>query len=156
VNKIIIRRAVPQDADQIAELYFNTVTNINKKDYTPKQIEIWAATSLNVDNWKRKVDEQFFFIAEIENEIAGFASVTNDGYIDFMYVHKDHQRKGVASALINKLEEIIQNLNIQEAWAHVSITARPFFRKKGFKVTELYTKSVMGVEFDDAIMRKKY
>ena len=44
------------------------------------------------------------------------------------YVHKDHQRKGVATAICDALE---QNAKAEKFTTHASITAKPFFEKRG-------------------------
>ncbi|XLP62824.1 GNAT family N-acetyltransferase [Gallibacterium anatis] len=45
------------------------------------------------------------------------------GYLDRLFVHKDHQRKGIASAICYKLEQSIKNMKITTA---ASITAKAF------------------------------
>ena len=45
-------------------------------------------------------------IAEIENELTGFSSIEKNGYLDYMYVHKDHQGKGIAKNLLEEIEII--------------------------------------------------
>jgi GNAT superfamily N-acetyltransferase len=101
------------------------------------------------------IDEQYFVVAEEESRIIAFASITHDGYIDFMFTHKDHQRRGVASELYEVIERNALSLGLAEVWAEVSITARQFFSSKGFAITERFTKEAGGVIFDDCIMRKK-
>ena len=54
-DKITIRRAVHEDIDAICSLYYDTVRNVNVKDYTREQIEVWSAGGLNKDNRRRNV-----------------------------------------------------------------------------------------------------
>jgi putative acetyltransferase len=149
-----IRRANTDDTAQICRLFYDTVTNVNNKDYTPGQIEIWAAKYKDTERWKAKINEQNFFVAELDGKITGFGSITDKGYLDYMYVHKDHQGQGIATELLKVIEQTADELQLKEIWAEVSITARPFFKSKGFGITKLFTTNVNGIEFEDSIMKK--
>lgn len=153
-KKLIIRRAVPGDAKKTGHLYCNTIKSINNKDYNKRQIEIWISGYDNYDKWIKKIGEQYFYVAEQNKEIAGFASVTSEGYIDFMFTHKDYQGQGIATKLLEVIEKKAAELKLNKLWAVVSITARPFFKSKGFKITRRYTKKVEDVIFHDAEMTK--
>ena len=101
-----IRRAELKDTDQISQLFYDTVTNINIKDYDTAQISVWASGYNDIKKWPSKIQEQNFFVAEQDNKITGFGSITSEGYLDYMYVHKDHQGKGIASELLKYLAQI--------------------------------------------------
>ena len=68
-----------------------------------------------------------FSVVAVENEnILGFGDIDKTGYLDRLYVHKDYQRKGIATAICNQLEQAVRgSIN-----THPSITARPFFEKE--------------------------
>ncbi len=151
---LIIREAVAADADAIRELFRETIISVNIRDYDERQIEIWAKGSEDKNAWLRKIGEQNFIVAEIDEKLVGFSSITDEGYIDFMFTHKDHQHQGIASNMIARLTEIAHEKKLEKVWAEVSITARPFFAGKGFRITERFVKEVNGVSFDDCIMTK--
>lgn len=153
-EKIIVRKAVSADAGKIGYLYRNTIKSVNKKDYNRRQIEIWVSGFNNFDKWKVKITEQNFYVAELNDEITGFASVTDEGYIDFMFTHKDYQGQGIATKLLNVIEKKAAELKLKKLWAVVSITARPFFKSKGFEISRTYTKKIEDVVFHDAEMTK--
>lgn len=149
-----IRNATVMDADVIRYLFYDTVTYINSKDYTPRQIEVWRSGYNNIYSWKKKIAEQYFLIAEIDKKLAGFASLTSDGYLDFLYVHKDIQGKGIAKNLLNALEIKAQELNLQEITTDSSITAKRFFEAKGFRIIGISAKEIGGVNFLNMKMKK--
>ena len=149
-----IRKATIDDTDQIRKLYFDTINNINIRDYDSEQIKLWSSGHLKIDKWKKNISEQYFIVSESDGIITGFASITEKGYLDFMYVHKDHQGKGIATKMLADLEKYADNLELKEIWAQVSITARPFFRSKGFEITKEFITRIEDVEFADAIMTK--
>ena len=149
-----IRRAVQDDIDQIRQLFYDTINNINVRDYNNEQIRLWSSGHLKIDRWNKSISEQYFIVCEIDKIVTGFASITDKGYLDFMYVHKDHQGKGIATAMLAELESFADSKGIKEIWAQVSITARPFFRSKGFEITKEFITKIEDVEFADAVMTK--
>lgn len=162
MSEIKIRRAVPEDIDDIKKLYYETVTTINAKDYDENQIRAWIKPFLETDTTTKdkrkfadKIVEQYFIVAIIDNVISGFASLEDNGYLDFMYVHKDYQRHGTAKALLTELENYAHKKGIAELNSTVSITARGFFEKHGFLKIREDVVEVRGAIFHDNIMVKK-
>ena len=129
-----IRRATASDIDLVQELFRLTVSTLCQKDYTDVQIAAWlAAAQGNLPQWIRKLDQQYFLLAMDGPQLLGFGSV-DGGYIDFMYAHPDYAGRGVASGILRELESEASRNGHQVLHSDVSITARPFFEKKGFKV----------------------
>ena len=80
--------------------------NVCSNDYTHEQQRIWAATAENEERWTNALNDQYFVVAEREQHITGFASLANDDYFDFLYVHKDCQRQGLPMHCTNILSEL--------------------------------------------------
>ncbi|HMQ68976.1 MAG TPA: GNAT family N-acetyltransferase [Ignavibacteria bacterium] len=152
---IKIRRAKESDSQEIGNMYFDTVNAINSKDYPEEKIKVWAASGKKIEMWKKKISEQYFLVAETDKVITGISSIDPEGYLDFMYVHKDYQRMGIARALLNEIEKKAAEQNNKEIWAYVSITADPFFKKNGYEFSGEKIIVVQGVEFVDRILKKK-
>lgn len=51
-----------------------------------------------------------------------------------MFVHKDFQRKGIATMLLSEIERHAATMGIIRITSEVSLTARPFFEKRGYIV----------------------
>ena len=155
-NKIFIRRADGNDLSAIRELFRRTIQVINSNDYTKEQVEVWSAGADNTKRWGESIENQYFIVAEIDGVVTGFSSITTEGYLDFMYVHKNYQRVGVASALLDEIErKAIEQMNA-EIFSHVSKTAKGFFEKMGFVCREVVKdKALNGVIFENSVMVKK-
>ena len=125
-----IREYEPADCSEIAALFYQTVHEVNKQDYTSEQINAWAAGKVDLAAWNQSFLEHYTLVAVENGRIAGFGDIDETGYLDRLYVHKEHQREGIAAALCSRLEAHVQG-NIL---THASITARPFFQKRGYKV----------------------
>ena len=68
-----------------------------------------------------------------ENGTVVFGDIDKTGYLDMLFVHKDFQGQGIASAICDRLEETITTDKIT---THASITAKPFFEKRGYKTVK--------------------
>lgn len=71
--------------------------------------------------------------------------------IDRLFVHKDYQGKGVATAICDRLEKSVQKKVI----IHDSITERAFFEKRGYKVIKEQQVERKGIVIVNFAMEKK-
>lgn len=154
MTNFIIRVATQEDLEQIRQLYHDTVVAINSKDYNEEQIRVWSDVSGGSHFFSKKILEQNFYVAEFKSKIIGFGSVTDEGYLDYMYVHKDFQRKGVAKKLLQEIEKTADELKVEKIYSHVSITARGFFEKHGYIKESDRTENYKGTEFTNSVMVK--
>lgn len=149
---MIIRNYQSADCPEIAGLFYDTVHTVNAKDYTQEQLNVWATGTIDFRQWDLSFLEHSTFVA-IENElIVGFGDIDETGYLDRLYVHKDFQGKGIASALCDRLEQTAAGKQIV---THASITARPFFEKRGYKVVKEQLVERGGVLLKNYVMRKE-
>ncbi len=68
-----------------------------------------------------------------------------------MYVHKDYQRQGVATAICNELEQVFE---VDKIITHASITAKAFFKKRGYKAVKKQQVKRQGVFLTNFVMEK--
>lgn len=134
MEDITLRQAIESDVENITQLFFDTIQNINIRDYSQEEVDDWSSWKVDIDKWKEKMQEQYFVVAEMNNKIVGFSSLAKDGYLDFMFVHKDNQGQGVARALLSEIERKAMEQNNNMIYSDVSITAKGFFESKGFIV----------------------
>ena len=128
---MILRKYKPTDCKVITELFYNTVHTINLKDYSKEQVNVWATGNVDLEKWNDSFSKHYTVIAEIDDTIVGFGDIDKNGYLDMLYVHKDYQKQGVATAICNELEKAV---NTPKIITHASITAKAFFEKRGYKV----------------------
>lgn len=172
-NVMTIRKYHKKDCDEVFELFYNTVHNINIKNYTNEQIEAWANLSINQEDWcksleinyslvytddieKTKEAEQIETNEEKNEEISiiGFGDITRAGYLNRLYIHKDHIGKGIGNLLAKELEEYATSLGLKEIVTHASITARPFFEKRGYQLIKEQEVERDGQYLTNYIMKK--
>lgn len=69
-------------------------------------------------------------------------------------MHHQFQGKGIGSVLMNAIEVQAKIKNIQLLYAEVSISAKIFFEKKGFKETKEQTVFIGNISFTNFKMYK--
>ena len=99
-----LREYRPSDCEQLAELFYQTVHSVNAKDYTKEQLDVLATGKVDLDEWNSSFLKHKTLVAVEDDKIVGFVDMDNTGYLDRLYVHKDYQRKGVASAICDALK----------------------------------------------------
>lgn len=146
-----IRRYKSEDLEQIAKLFYDTVHTVNAKDYTVEQLNAWATGVVDKTEWNRLFIEHLTYVAVEGSQIIGFGDIDSSGYLDKLYVHKNYQGIGVATAICDKLETEIK---VSEITVHASITAKPFFEKRGYKVIKEQEVERHNILLKNYVMKK--
>lgn len=149
------RKAVFSDLEEMQKLYVETIHSVCKTDYSEEQRKVWSSGVNNTERWLEVIEKQFVLLAIIEKQIAGFGTLKDGNYIDFFYIHKDFQRQGIAAKILNELEVEARKNNSEIITSDISITAKPFFQKKGFIVKTEQKNIRLGIELINYKMEKK-
>lgn len=153
---IHIREYKESDILPVLSLYYDTVHEINIRHYSLEQVNAWVPKKFDrIARWKKRLRANATIVATCEDEIVGFGNLEHGlTTIGMLYVHKRYQGKGVAKRLLNELENMLRARNIREAMSEVSITARPFFERQGYRWIRDNHKLLNGVPFMNYIMQK--
>ncbi len=101
--KMLIRKYEKSDCRYLVELFYHTVHSINAKDYTEEQLNAWAPENLDLVEWSTTLLEHYTIVAVKDDIIVGFGDIDKRGYLARLFVHKDYQNKGIATAICNEL-----------------------------------------------------
>ena len=147
-TEISIRDYQPEDAQALANIFYNTIHRINIQHYTEEQVDVWAPKSSleNTERWAKKFQKTQPIIATVGDEIVGFAEFEPNGHIDCFYCHHEWIGKGVGSTIIKEILLRAKNNHISLIFSEVSISAKPFFEKWGFKTITQQTIVINGIE----------
>lgn len=145
---MIIREYQSKDCKELTEFFYNTVHIVNAKDYTKEQLDVWAPKQMDLKKWNQSLQEHFSIVAVDDDIIVGFGDIDETGYLDHLFVHSDYQGKGIATAICNQLESAIQGCII----THASITAKPFFEKRGYRVIKEQQVERQGIFLTNFVM----
>ena len=125
-----IRQMKGEDGAETLRLFQDTVRAVCAGDYSPAQLRAWIGER-SLRDWTGSffTEGRRALVAEEDGKIVGFADMTEDGYFDRLYVHKNFRRRGAATALADELE---RGCAAPAFTVYASITARAFFEKRGY------------------------
>ena len=148
---MIYRAYTSEDLAAVVRLFQDTVHTVCARDYTSKQLDAWAPKELDMKKWQATLLAHHTIVAEEGGVIAGFGDMDSSGYLDRLYVSKDHQRLGIATAICDALEQQITAPSYQ---THASITAKPFFTHRGYCLIREQQVERQGIYLTNYVMEK--
>lgn len=146
---MILRNYKESDCTEILLLFYETVHSVNRKDYAPNQLDAWADGNADFIKWNQSLQDHKTVVAEEKGKIVGFGDIDHTGYLDRLYVHKDYQHQGIATSICDVLE-----IGCNKVLTHASITAKPFFLNRGYKVIREQEVIRHGVVLRNTVMEK--
>lgn len=146
-----LRNYQSADLPEMARMFYETVHSVCAREYTSEQLDAWATGVIDTAAWDASLRAHHSIVAVEGEIIVGFGDMDETGYLDRLYVHKDFLRQGIATAICNALE---QAAPVRRFTTHASMTARPFFEQRGYRVLKIQTVERFGVPLTNFIMHK--
>ncbi len=132
-----------------------SVHGIARRDYTAAQVGAWAPETIDRVAWAQRFDRHRVWVAEdTAGTLGGFIQLADDGCVDMLYVHPAFAGQGVATALLAQAEAAARRLGNKCLLTAASITARPFFERRGFRMIAPQTVQLRGLLFRNFRMAK--
>ena len=127
----VIRRATAADAEVVRKIVLLALRETNARDYPSSVIERLVLTlpdrvASNLETWCA-------FVAIVSGRVVGTGSL-NGQTVSSVYVHPDYQGRGIATKLMDAVEDTAKAQSQATLSVQSSITARPFYAKRGFKI----------------------
>ena len=131
---MICRSVCAEDLPAIMQLFRDTVFRIAIRDYTPAQCEAWTSGAQDPLIWGQRFLTSWSIVLVENDTLLGFANLLQQPMLDCFYVSADHQSQGIGSRLLTVIEDHARQRGDTLLESNISITARPFFEKRGWQV----------------------
>lgn len=131
---VIVREYRESDARQLAELYFDSVRHGTRQHYSREQREAWAPSVPDPETMRPRLEAMTVFVAEDDNDVVGFMTLDETGYIDLAFVRSDRIGSGIGSRLYESIEHASRDMELERLFTHASELAKPLFEKYGWVV----------------------
>lgn len=151
--QIIIRPYEGSDLDAVMEVFLHSIRKVASRDYDAGQIDAWAHADRAV--WSRRRLDRPTWVAVIDKTVVGFSDLESGGHIDMLFVRPEFQRMGVAGALLDQVERAAWFQRLTALDTDASITARPFFESRGFRVVQPQVVELRGALLNNFRMQKQ-
>ena len=151
-----IRPYRPGDEHALAEVFFTTVREAGRDDYSEEQVRAWATERPDPSTFAvRAEDGRLLLVAVDTNDrVVAYADLENDGHIAHLYCRPSWIGRGVGSALYEAIEGEARARGMQLLFVEASEAARRLFERKGFRVVRRNDLERHGVELHNFDMEK--
>lgn len=118
----------------MAAIYRRAVEVTGARDYAPAQVAVWRDHGPDLAGmWRRLGDGRRTWVAVNEDDaVVGFVDLEANGHIDLLYVDPATGGRGVAAALLDRLEAEAAAAGLKRLYVEASETARPVLLKRSF------------------------
>jgi len=140
----------------VRSLHVAAIEAFGPEAYDDEQVAAWA-TSEDDDSLERLDDPQVYWVvAERAGDLAGFGRLdVDEAEVTAVYVHPDHARAGVGSALLANLEGYARGVGLTTVRLWSSRNAVGFYERAGYeRVREASHETTGGVALDCVVMEK--
>jgi len=104
--------------------------------------------------WNDRFSRDHAVVAEKAGVIVGIGTAKPPAYFDMLYVHKGYQRIGVAALIADEIERLLRDNGTTVITVDASITAKPFFKKRGYAVLREQSVETRGQFLTNFKMKK--
>ena len=134
---MIIRRLREQDAQAVSELIITTIRISNTRDYPAEMMEELVKTQ-TAEHVLQRASWTHFYVAEENGTVIGCGAIgpywgkEDESSLFSIFVHPEHQGKGIGKAIVRALERDEFALRAKRIEIPASITGLPFYLKLGY------------------------
>jgi putative acetyltransferase len=153
-STLTVRPYAATDCDATIEIFLRAIREVASRDYDQDQIDAWAQVDQR-EEWARRRSSRSTWIAECQGVPAGFSDLERDGHLDMLFVHPRHQGIGAACLLLATVEREATARGLCRIFTEASLTARPFFEKRGFVVLARESAEKRGQALTNFRMEKR-
>lgn len=150
-----IRAYRPEDAPALLAVFRDSVRRSAHHDYSAEQLAAWAPDQMDDSAWAARRASRPTWVAEVEGKPVGFTDLEADGHLDMLYVAADYQGRGLASALLDAVLSAAKEQGLERVFTEASLTAKPFFERRGFRVLQEQTVQRLGQTLVNFRMERK-
>lgn len=149
-----IRRMRPGEGKRLAGLLYSSVHRLCAGVYTPEELEAWAPEKMDKNRLSRGLMLNYTWVADEDGLPIGFICIERDGYINRLFTHPDHVRRGVATALLNTAIDWAKKRGLRRVFLSASKVGYGFYVKNGFRVCGMERTERRGVVFENKVMER--
>jgi putative acetyltransferase len=135
---ISLRAYQPGDAEPLCAIFFDAVHRVGRRYYSQEQVQAWAPCMPDPAHFEARATDGRIVLVAVDDagRPAAYGELELNGHIDHLYCRPDMARKGIASALYDRLEAEARSRGFERLFVEASEAARPLFLRKGFQELE--------------------
>lgn len=129
------RRYAPgRDAPALAALFRASVTTLAASRYDAAQRAAWAAAADDLADFDARLARGLTLVAQCGEAPVAFGQLFPHDHVEMLYVAPAWSRRGLATALVARLEALARESRAAVLTVDASALARPVFERAGFSL----------------------
>jgi putative acetyltransferase len=128
-----------QDAAALAALFLASVTTLTATHYDAAQRAAWASSADDVASFGARLARGSTVVAVHEGAPVAFGQLWPADHVEMLYVAPGWTRRGLATAMLARLEILAREQGASVLGADASAIARPVFERAGFSLVSEQT-----------------
>ncbi|MAP48664.1 MAG: hypothetical protein CMH90_04195 [Oceanicaulis sp.] len=117
--------------------------------YDEAQLQAWSPAPKSAAFMTERLSGQIILVAEDDQGLAGFFTLTPEGELDMAYVRPDRKGDGLAGWLHAAILDEARRRDMTTLTVQASHIARKFFEKHGWTLVQTQTVRPNGVEMQN-------
>ncbi|WP_375549322.1 GNAT family N-acetyltransferase [Oceanicaulis alexandrii] len=117
--------------------------------YDAAQLQAWSPAPKSAAFMIERLSGQIILVAEDDEGLAGFFTLTPEGELDMAYVRPDRKGDGLAARLLAAIQDEARRRDLATLTVQASHIARKFFEKHGWALVQTQTVRPNGVEMQN-------
>jgi len=150
---MIIKKALPTDAEEISLQRIETIKKLNSQDHEKEEMEYLLGRQ-TLEVLKKKIKSRDVYVMVENKKIIGSVDL-DDNEIKGLYVLSSRIKKGIGTKLLKFMEEIAKNKGIKIINICSTKSAIPFYEKNGYKLIEIKKGIEKGIMMTRHLMQKE-
>jgi len=154
--KIFLRKANRSDDIGMWLVRTAAINDIGEKYYPRSEIAKWASVEMP-KKFGEIVERDDWYVAVQGDEIVATGLLDVSGKsLGAIFVRPDQQRKGLATMMLSKLEDVARDKGIDRLTLESTLNAFEFYEKNGFSIVKRSKYRLQnGYELDCIVMEKR-
>ena len=153
IIQIIFRKFKSSDAKKVYNLIKEDDLKIAIKFY-PKKVVMARLKGQSPENILKKSLKRICFVAEKNNKIMGYISLSKNEIKKLFVLPKFH-KKGIDKELLKKIEEIAKKRKMKKLVLYINYYTEDFYKKCGFKRIKVVWEKAEGIKYKQIYMEKR-
>lgn len=150
-----VRSYQPGDAAPLGQVFYQSVREGARHRYSDAQVQAWGRDAPRGEAWAARLEAVDTIVAVYGDDVVGFMTLDDAGYVDLAFVVPKAMGTGVSDALYAVLEGRARAAGTRSLTTQASLMAEPFFARHGWQVTKRQKVEIRGVFLDNAWMEKR-
>jgi GNAT superfamily N-acetyltransferase len=143
----MIRHAVHQDTDAIADVRVAAIRELAVCAYSEEQVQAWLGNS-TAGPFEVAAGSRVVLVEELNGVTRAFAQLDlEEGIVERVYVSPKHVRQGLGRRLLRALEAIAQEQGLTRLFIDATLNAVPFYASEGYTTVGFCKHELQGGVF---------